>query len=156
MKYKGKTVKGRNQEIIPIPRKDGDIIFIAEAIQDWEEFEKFLAPPKPPIKFKPGGVKVENLQDKKYLEAIETFNEQRTEYLIAASLMATPDLEWEKVQMDDPSTWKNVTKELKEADFSELEIGRIRQGVMRANSLDEGMIEEARERFLLGQQGSTS
>ena len=84
------------------------------------------------------------------------FNGQRTNYLIAASLRATPDLEWETVQLDNPSTWKNITSELKDADFSELEIGRIRQGVMRANSLDEGMIDEARDRFLLGQQGSTS
>jgi hypothetical protein len=156
MKYKGKVVKGKNQEIIPIPRKDGDIIFIAEAIQDWTEFEKFLAPPKPPVIFKPGGIKIEKDKDKKYLEALDEFNEQRTNYLIVASLQATPELEWETVQIDNPSTWKNIRKELTAADFTDLEIGRIWQGVMKANSLDENMIDEARDRFLLGQQGGTS
>lgn len=153
MKYKGKQVKGVNREIIPIPRDGGDIIFIADAVQSWSEFNKHLEEPKPPTMIKAGGTRVTNTSDPAYLKAVEEYNEQRTNFLIITSLRATDDLEWETVDYENPTTWGNYKKELEEADFSEIEIGRITMGVMRANALDERMIDEARNHFLHGQQG---
>ena len=150
MKYKGKKLEGRNKEIIPIPRQDGDIIFIAEAIESFESFDRLLPEPEPPVVLRPGGQKTYNKKDKIYLRAVEEHNEQRTNFMVLQSLKDSPDLEWETVDYNEPKTWGNFRKELIESGFSEFEIGRIILGVMRANSLDENMIEEARNNFLLG------
>jgi len=152
MKYKGQAVKGSNQEIIPIVRPDGDIIFIAESIKDWTEFDKLVPEPEVPVRLKPGGVKVEVPSDPSYVKAIEAYGELKSHYLILASLEASEDVEWDTVDMSKPETWKNYIKELKESDFSEIEISRITMGVMRANSLDENMIDEARNSFLRSRQ----
>lgn len=154
MKYKGEKVKGRNREVIPFPREGGDIIFIAEAVQDWSEFEKLVSEPKPPTILKPGGTQIEDRKDPKYIKEVEKFNTLRTHYLILKSIENTPDLVWETVDINKPETWENFNKELQEADFTEIEISRILVGVMRANSLDERMIDEARANFLHGKQGS--
>ncbi len=154
MKYKGQKVLSRNQEIIPIPRPDGDIVFIANAVRNWEEFDKILSEPKPPTILKPGGVKIEDKRDPSYLKALDEYNELRTHYLVLKSIDESPDIEWETVDLTKPDTWKNYRKELQDSNFTDIEIGRIMMGVMRANSLDEKMIDEARISFLHGQQGS--
>lgn len=154
MRFKGEKVTGKNQEIIPIPRPGGDIVFIANAVQNWDEFEKIVDEPKPPTMLKPGGVKVEDKNDPSYKEALEEYNEARTHWLVLKSIADTPDIEWETIDMANPATWQNYRKELLESGFTDIEIGRVMVGVMRANSLDENMINEARSNFLHGQQGS--
>lgn len=154
MKFKGEKVSGKNQEIIPIPRPGGDIIFIADAVQNWDEFEKLVSEPKPPTILKPGGVKVKDTNDPIYKKALDDFNELRTHWLVLKSISNTPDIEWETVDLNNPTTWKNYRQELLDSNFTDIEIGRIMVGVMRANSLDENMIDQARSNFLHGQQGS--
>jgi hypothetical protein len=154
MRIKGKKVVSKSQEVIPFPRAGGDIILIADAVQDWKEFDALLPEPQPPEKLKPGGVKLIDKQDPVYIKQMDEYAEQRTNYLVIASLQNTPDLEWETVDIKKPSTWGNYRKEMIESGFTEIEIGRLLRGVMRANSLDEDMIEEARSNFLHGSQGS--
>ncbi|MEA2036320.1 MAG: hypothetical protein U9O94_02345 [Nanoarchaeota archaeon] len=154
MKYKGQVVKGKNQEIIPIPREGGDIIFIANAVKSWDEFENLVPEPEVPVLLKPGGKKVEDKNDPQYKKAVDKYNELRTHYIVLTSIKDTPDVEWETVDFGKPETWHNYRQELLDSDFSDIEIGRIMVGVMRANSLDENMIDEARSNFLHGQQGS--
>lgn len=154
MKYKGQIVKGKNREVIPIPREGEDIIFIAEAVQNWKEFEDLVPEPQPPEIIKPGGVRIKDTKDLNYIKAMAEFNTKRTCFLVLYSLQATKELEWETVKLNDPKTWKNYESELEQAGFTQIEMGRILTGVMRANSLDETMIDEARANFLLGQQGS--
>lgn len=153
MKYKGSSVKGSNREIIPIIRPDGNIIFIAESIKDWSEFDKLVPEPEVPVRLKPGGIKVELPNDPTYKKVLESYGDLKSHYLILASLLASEDVEWETVDMSKPATWANYVKELKDSDFSEIEISRITMGVMRANQLDENMIDEARNSFLQSQQG---
>lgn len=154
MKFKGEQLKGTNQEIIPILRPGGDIIFVADAVQDWKEFDELVTEPTPPEIIKPGGVKLQNKNDPTFIKALDEYNNLKTSYLILASLQNTPDMEWETVDMKKSDTWKNYRQELLDSDFTEIEVGRIVIGVMRANSLDEGMIDEARAHFLHGKQGS--
>ena len=154
MKFKGKVVKGKNQEIIPIPRPGEDIIFIAEAVQDWSQFSELMPEPTPPTVIKPGGVRFEDVQNPNYLKAMEEYVAARTDYLVLVSLQASPDVIWETVDISKPNTWKNYRKELADADITEIEVGKIVMGVMRANSLDESMIDEARANFLHGTQES--
>ncbi len=154
MKYKGQTVKGSNQEVIPIPRPDGDIVFIATAVKNWSEFDKLVPEPTPPQVIKPGGSKMEDRKDPKYKKLLQEWAEEKSNYLVVQSLKDSPDVEWETIDLENPETWSNWKTELEEAGFTEIEVSRVMVGVMRANSLDEKMIDEARANFLLGQQGS--
>lgn len=151
MKFKGKDVKGANKEIIVIPRPDENIVFVAEAIKNWEEFDKIISEPVPPEVIKPGNVKIKNEKDPEFVKAVEEYNDLRTSYLVVASLQNSPDIEWDTVNINDPVTWGNYEEELRDADFNDIEIGRIVTGVMRANCLDQSMIDEARANFLHGE-----
>jgi hypothetical protein len=63
-------------------------------------------------------------------------------------LAATPGLAWDKVKPGEAETWPLYEEELKEAGFSDVEIGRIRNAVHEANCLDEDKVEAARQSFL--------
>ena len=119
----------------------------------WSDFEKVVKEPDIPTVLKPGGIKIENPKDKKYIKELEEYATLRTHWIVLKSLQATPDIEWETVDITKPSTWCNYEKELKEADFTPIEVGRIVRGVMTANSLDEDMIDTARADFLAGREG---
>lgn len=148
MKYKGKEISKVNREIIPLTREDGDIILIATAIENWDEFESLVSEPVPPEILKPGGRKIINRDDPKYKQEMSKYAEMRTSYMIVKSLSDTPDLEFELIDLKKPETWGNYVEEFRQAGVTEYEQIRIMQGVMRANALDEEMIKEARERFL--------
>jgi hypothetical protein len=79
------------------------------------------------------------------------YNSKYNDYLFIKSLEATPGLEWETVNIDDPETWKNVHEELKNADLTPTEIQRIHYGIIEANGLSDAKVEEARKRFLASQ-----
>lgn len=152
MKIKGKKIIGPNREIIPIPRGDGnDIIFVAEAVLDHSVFDKLCPLPKPMYK-KIDGIDIPDLDDKNYLKKVQTYSEKKTAWLILASLKATEGLEWEQVNLNDPSTWLLFRKELNNSGFSDLEVNRIINGALSAQGLNDAKIEAARDRFLRHQQ----
>jgi len=152
MRIKGKKIEGPNVEIIVIPRKDEDIVFKAQAVLDLEDFEKLCPVPKPPQMLKRGVGMVDDVEDVNYKIAMRVHAERRIDWIVLQSLKATPDLEWETVDYGQPDTWRLYKKELRDSGFGEYEINRIINGVMIANSLDDRKMEEARERFLLGQR----
>jgi hypothetical protein len=138
------------EEILVLPRNDGDDIVIrAKAVRFNEEFDKRVPEPVAPnIRTKNGSAP--DYKDKNYKEAVNIRNNQRFAYMIIRSLEPS-NIEWEKVNLDDPKTWTKWDQELIEAGLSEVEISRITKAVMVANSLDEAKIEEARKNFLHGQ-----
>lgn len=152
MKYKGESVKGGNEEIIPFPRPTGDIVFVARSVKDWSEFDNLVERPKVPTRIKPGGMVIELPKDPAYIEAVENYATLKTDFLYIKSLESTEDLEWETIDLKIPSTWKNFYKELEDSDFTPQEIVRLTVGIMCANSLDDAMINEARNAFLLRRQ----
>jgi hypothetical protein len=154
MKLGGKKLSA-NVVVIPIPRGDGeDIFFRAQAVLSMEEFDKICPVPKAPKKLVKGQGLSENRNDPIFLAAMKDYAKNRLSWMVIESLKATPDLEWETVKADEPSTWNGYEKELREAGFSEMELVRVVQGVMDANCLNEDLINEARKRFLsLAQQG---
>lgn len=148
MKIKGKKILGANREIIAIPRGEGDdIVFIAEAVLDHKLFDKLCPVPKPQLK-KIDGVDVPDFDDKNYKKNILRYSEKKTTWLILTALKATPELEWEQVNFNDPSTWALFRKELNDSGFSDLEVNRIINGALTAQGLNEAKIEAARDRFL--------
>lgn len=151
MKIHGKKLSGPNIETVVFPRKSGDIVFQAQAVLGYDEFDKLNPEPTPPSILKRGGALVQDITDKKYIEKHNEWAESRTHFMILKSLEATPGLEWETVKMAEPETWPLYQQELTDAGFSAPEIARIVNCVVDACGLNQKKIDEATERFLAGQ-----
>lgn len=152
MKISGEKLSGVNVEEIFIPRQGKTLHFIAKGVNNLNDFDKICPKPKPPTRIKPGGVKVENVEDPTYKLALTRWGEQRFAWMIINSLRDTPGLEWEKVDYGDANSWTNWQAEMLESGFVDAEIQRIIAGVMSANGLNEARIEEARKSFLAIQE----
>jgi len=150
MKIGGRVVSGVNEEILVLPRGDSPLVIRARAVLDLDEFDKICPEPKPPGKLTKDGW-IPQVDDVNYKQTMAQQTEKRIAYLVIRSLEPS-DIEWETVKLDDPRTWLNYTKDFKNAGLSTVEINRIVQCVMAANSLDENKLEEARKVFLLGQR----
>jgi hypothetical protein len=148
MKYKGKKLEGLNTDVLVLMRNGEKLIFKAQALQNYNEFDKLCPMPDAPIIMRPGGIKEQNLKDGGYQKALTSYSEKKTNYTIIKSLEPTTDLEWEKVKLDDPLTYINWKPELEEAGFTEVEVLRILQLCTRVNCLDDSMLDEAKESFL--------
>jgi len=152
MKIFGKTISKPSDEIIVIPREEGDIVFTASAVLDYEEFLKICPEPNAPIKKNvKTGVTTKALDNKKYLKAVEEHADHRMNYTIIKSLSATKGLEWEQVDISDPTTYKVYSVELEESGLTQMEVNKLIEGVLIANCLDDSKYKEARARFLASQ-----
>lgn len=149
MKIAGKKISGANIEYVVIPRSDGeDIVFKLQAICNMEEFEKLCKEPTPP-KIRGGkGQLIEDIEDRGYKGELEQYRKQKMAWSVLQSLKPS-EIEWETVNLSDPSTWLNYEQELKDAGFSQGELNRIYAGFTEVNCLNEEKLEEARQRFLL-------
>ena len=149
MRIGGVEVKGPAEEVLVLPRLKGeDIVIRSRAVMDMGAFEALCPVPKPPgIRTKEGWKP--NDKDETYQQRVSQHGELRFAYMILKSLEPS-DIEWEKVNTADPSTWLGWQDELKEAGISSTEINRIIVCVMQANALDEAKLKEAREVFLRG------
>lgn len=149
MKIGGVEIKGPAEEVLVLPRLEGENIVIrTRAVSDMDEFEALCPLPTPPgIRTKDGWKP--NANDETYKQRIELHGELRFAYMVLKSLEPS-DVEWERINISDPSTWMEWQKELKEAGISSTEINRIIVCVMQANALDEAKLKEAREVFLRG------
>lgn len=149
MKLFGKKLSGPNIEFIVLPRGDGnDIIIKAQAVLDMTDFIKILPPPEPPKVMIPGGGTSVNIDDAGFQTKLMDWSTKKTYYLILKSLQATEGLEWETVEMANPNTWGNFTKELSDGGFTDSEQAKIVECAMKANALSDSHLEEARKRFL--------
>jgi len=149
MRIKGKVPSKPAPEVVVIPRGENgenDIVFHARFV-DMSKFSEVVKRPTPPEKVAPGGVKSQDTDDMEYLTALRQYGEIRFAYMVIESLKETEDLVWETVT-DDPTTWVNYQKELSEAGFTEIEINKVVQAVLNANSMNDQRYEEARDRFL--------
>lgn len=152
MKIKGKR-PGVHVEDVILPRNGDDIILRMRAIEDFSEFEKLCPEPEPPARIKPGGQKISNFADENYLKEMEAYGGKRVAFMVIKGLLTgSDDVEFEEVKLEDHTTWPNFRKELRESGLSDVEVNRIVSGAMRANSLSESAVEEARKRFLASVQ----
>ena len=148
MRLKGNKVQPPKPKVIVIPRDDGDLIFMAQSVLDFSEFDRLCPIPRPPKVHRPNQVSVEDHSNSRYLEQITKYNSLRFAWLIITSLRITDGLEWETVDYNNPETWEKYESELKDSGFNQGEITALTAGVIEANSLDESRAREARERFL--------
>lgn len=141
-----------NVKTLVLPRDSGDnLVFKAGAVATMDEFEKLCPVPIAPLKVLKGGQKVADLDDKGYQLALQQQVDKRWDYIILKSLQATPDLQWETVDMQNPDTWQNWKREAADSGLSVFEINKIIACVVEANSLNEQTLEEARNTFLANQ-----
>jgi len=149
MKIGGQEVKGPAEEVLVLPRSNGDVVFRAKAVLDMEPFHAACPPPKAPGMRTKDGFRP-NTDSPAYREQNLRHSELRFAY-IAINSLEPSEIEWQTIDEDNPQTWLNWEKELREAGFSGVEIQRITVLIMQANALDEGKLKAAREAFLLGQ-----
>lgn len=151
MKIHGKEISGPNVEVVVIPRNDGDLVFKAQAVLDYEDFNKLNPMPQPPGVMRPGGVMSYDTSDKKYNSQIDDWAKSKTHFMVLKSLDATEGLEWDTVEMAKPDTWNLYQQEMNDAGLTPGEIGRIITCVTDACGLNQTKIDEATKRFLAGQ-----
>jgi hypothetical protein len=148
MRIGGITIAGPTQELLVLPRGEQTIVIRAQAI-NLDEFDILCPEPKAPGKLtKDGWVPMPD--DENYRQILQNHNEKRIAYLVINSLEPS-EIEWDTVQVDNPHTWTNYVQDFKAAGLTTIEVNRIVQCVMQANSLDESKLEQARKVFLLGQ-----
>lgn len=151
MRYKGQQLKGPKIETLVIPRDDKDIVFQARAVMDFSDYTNRFPMPEPPEKIAPGGKRSKVTDDPQFQENLKKWLEQKQAWMILKSLEASIDVQWDTVNMDDPTTFGNYWDELAEAGFNDMERLLIRNLALKANSVDEEKMEEARERFFKSQ-----
>ena len=149
MKYRGE-IPGPCVAELYLPRAGDKAIEIkAQAVLSYDAFHKVRPMPQPPKVRKKGMTQaVPDFDDPKYVVSMNSYGEDKTNWMVLQSLKATPEIEWETVDPMNPQTWGNYNKELEDAGFSEFERQRIIGTVMEANALSDRKIEEARETFL--------
>lgn len=151
LKIGGKVIDGPKEGLLVLPRHNGDIAFKFVAILDDEEFQKLCPRPQAPKSMKPGVGIIENTEDPKYKAALEKRGEQRSDWFFIKSIEPS-GIEWNNVRLDDCNTWALWREELKEAGFSLQERDRIYLTFLETNTVSDGMVDEARARFLASQQ----
>lgn len=137
-------------ETLVLPRGDEIIVFKATGLSSYDEFDALCPEPKAPGAFKPGGEFVPNPEDPSYRQMLATYANKRMAYMAIKSLEPS-DIEWDEVNIDNPSTWTKWSTELKNVGFTQVEVNRIMGLVLDANCLNEERLEKARSVFLLGQ-----
>lgn len=156
MLLNGKKLEGPRTIPIVFPREDGDLIFQAKAVLDYSDFDALCPAPNPPEVMRPGGIKSKDVNDKKYLDAVQEWAEYKTRWIILESLSATEGLEWQKVDMSKPETWSKYAEELTEAGFTPGEQALLVNTVFEACGLNQDKIDEATKRFLASRQETKS
>lgn len=154
MRIAGKKIEGPSALYLVIPRQTGDIVFTATPVLDYSDFNKLCKRPEPPLITTPGaggGSKLA-LKDPKFLEAINDWSSKHTAYMIIKSLGADGGLEWDTVDIGDPSTYLNYSTEFEQNGFSEMEVLKLTNLVFEACGLDQSKIDEATASFLAERQ----
>ncbi len=153
MKLNGRVLKDPNEVVIVTPRANADdIVLRARAVLDMDLFDTMCPEPKPPVRKLASGQTVDNMKDPGFLQQCQNHAAQRLSWIVLKSLEATEGLEWDEVDIADPTTWNHFRKEMQGSGFSVIEINRVVAECLNVNALDENKIEAARQRFLLQAQ----
>ena len=149
MKIKGVHIEGPQERTVVLPRQNGnDLVFKFKAILSMDDFEKICPVPEPKERLLPGGIKSYDIESKEYQERLNTWAMQKTRYMYLKSIAATPDLEWETVDLSNPDTWGNYEEELIQAGLTEAERLVLLRAYSQVQGLDQSKIDDATNSFL--------
>lgn len=147
MKFKGKTIAPPSPVKVEIFRDSGNVMILCGAVLGSEEFDALCPEPKAPVTTDVStGAQRKKTEDKSYIERLATHNKLYVAFTMLKSLQATPDLEWETVDLTKPDTWLNYEVEMKKV-FTQGEINRITSGVWEANNPTSSRRQEALDSF---------
>jgi len=151
MRLNGEQVRNDNIQVVVIPRQKRDLVFLFKPVIDQSRFEE-IGPkmPKPPVIMLPGGEKRVDTDDPDYHKKVMAYVNQKNSWMFLESISATPELEWDNIDLNDSSTWDRVESELKTSEFTEQEIKLLYEGYAKANAFDDDQLEAAKNRFLAG------
>lgn len=144
------VVDGPAEEVLILPRLQGDIIIRTRAVTDMKPFEAMCPEPSAPKKLVKGGFEID-YNNPGFIAASTKHGELRFAYICVKSLEPS-EIDWARVSPDSPNSWLEWPKELEEAGLSNVEVNRILLAVMSANSLDENKLKAARDSFVRGMQ----
>jgi hypothetical protein len=144
-----------SEEILVLPRGDNTIVFRAVGIPNYDAFQTLCPEPKAPGVMKAGENWTPNPNDPGYRDMVKTHDKRRISWMVITSLEPS-EIEWDTVDLDNPSTWDNWADDLRAGGLNQIEINRVQALVFQANSLDETKLQKARESFLLGQESDPS
>jgi hypothetical protein len=139
-----------SEEILVLPRGNDAIVFRAVGIPNYDAFQALCPEPKAPGVMKAGEGWTPNTNDPGYRDMVKTHDKRRISWMVITSLEPS-EIEWDTVDLDNPSTWDAWVEDLRDAGLNQVEINRVQALVFQANSLDETKLQKAREVFLLGQ-----
>lgn len=150
MKFNGKTLTPAEPELFVIPHGEDLLPFRIQAVGSFKEFNTLCPEPKPPMRLYRGEKQSRPyLEDKNYQKAIEHHGALRMAWLAIESLKAT-DLEWERVKLDDPTTWELWREELEES-LSEITVLTLMGKIAEVNGMDDKKYKEAKDLFIQSQ-----
>ena len=151
MKINGKDIPKQGIETIVFPRPDGNLVFRAKPIADYEDFDKLCPLPVAPEMVKPGNIRVRDVEHPEYKKAMSLWADKKSNWMLIQSLAATEGLTWDTINLSDSDTWQNFAKELETSGLSRLEVSKLFDIVIVACGLTQDKIDEATKRFLAGQ-----
>lgn len=151
MKIHGKKIKSAYEDYLVIPRRDGDLVFKFKSVENEDDFNKLCPPPVAPLKQVPGMQNpMKNLNDPKYQEELDKWAMYKTLWMFINSILATDGLEFETVDLSDPTTYANYENEMIESGLHSREIALLMRKSAEVNVLSARKVEEATESFLAG------
>lgn len=153
MKVGGVQVTPPPEGLLVLEREDGNhLVFRARPvpIEAWDHFNKICPEPSVPMVLVKGEKKA-NTADETYQLQVRRLHAKRIAYLCLKSLEPS-NIEWDTVNMDDSDTFEKFEDDLRNAGMTEVEIQKVIQLCVSANSLDEEKLKKARESFLRGQR----
>jgi hypothetical protein len=147
LKIGGRVIEGPKEGLLVLPRDDGDIVFKFVAVTNDSDYEKISPVPKPPRVWKVKlAQNVEDVEDPGFKLKLKEWGERKTNWIFLKSIEPS-QIEWVTVKMDDPATFENWRKDLKEAGFSIGEVNTIFGKFIETNMVTDDMLDEARKRF---------
>lgn len=147
MRIAGKTLEGFKPQLVVFERPNDPIAFSIGPVVDYAEYDQIEKQPEPPERVYPGGTKKKDIKDKGFVEKLEEYLENFNTWAFLKSLSYTKDLEFDQVDINDPSTYKNLEGEMLSV-LTKPEYNILLQKIHAVNSVTEDQLEKARDRFL--------
>jgi hypothetical protein len=142
----------RRGELPPLcfAREDDQfLVFTAKPVYNWDEFDAICPEPDP----KQFGVMTKegwqvDSEAPGYLDQLRIYEKRRAAYMFIKTIEPS-NIEWDKVKINDPETWKFYREELvgESGCLSENEFGHLSNLVTEANTLSYAKLEANRETF---------
>lgn len=122
------------------------LAFFVKGVDSLDEFRAIVSKPKPSqgVWTKDKGWTQDEMSPA-YIDSMKAYLQMRWDWQTIKTLEPS-NIEWEKVNLGNPKTWKHVHEELREK-LSENEYIIVMEKVEEANTLNREKLEENRETF---------